>query len=50
MPRFRRSRCRGFGVHDAVNFAGGAALLWVLGQIAVLGPALRAAMIPLRSV
>jgi pimeloyl-ACP methyl ester carboxylesterase len=21
MPRFRRSRCRGFGVHDAVNFA-----------------------------
>jgi hypothetical protein len=22
MPRFRRSRCRGFGVHDAVNFAG----------------------------
>jgi putative ABC transport system permease protein len=28
----------------------GAALLWVLGQIAVLGPALRAAMIPLRSV
>jgi hypothetical protein len=21
MPRVRRSRCRGFGVHDAVNFA-----------------------------